>query len=307
MSLEIRRATHDDYEAVVELTSDVWADRGGDYIPRIYHDWLEDDDEPHRKTLLAEVDGEVAGLVQAVMLSSDEAWFQGMRVAPEHRRVGVSERLNDACFAWARERDATVGRIIVFSWNVAALGAARAGGYEPVTEFRWAYPGPDPDATGPLEVVSDPSVAWRYWTDSDARTRLRGLALDPDESWALRELTRRDLERLAAETAVFAVVGDRGVSGMTYRVRTVEREVDGETETWAEYGVGAWDDLESARTLCAVVSRDAGELAVDGARMLLPETAASVTDAAYVCETVSEEADFVLEVDLTGYTAGRTS
>ncbi|WP_459987987.1 GNAT family N-acetyltransferase, partial [Natrinema sp. JCM 9743] len=115
--IEIRRATPDDYEAVADFTSDIWPDRGGDYIPRVYHDWLEDGPGQGKKTFLAEVDGEAAGIVQAVMLSPDEAWFQGMRVAAEYRRQGVSRRLNEASFEWAREQGATVGRVMVFSWN----------------------------------------------------------------------------------------------------------------------------------------------------------------------------------------------
>src|SRR6056297_125314 len=127
-AIEIRRATHDDYDAVAAFTGDIWADRGGDYIPRVYHEWLEDEPGQGTKTFLAEVDGEAAGIVQAVMLSPDEAWFQGMRVATDYRRQGVSRRLNEATFAWAREQGATVGRVMIFSWNATSLGAARASG-----------------------------------------------------------------------------------------------------------------------------------------------------------------------------------
>jgi GNAT superfamily N-acetyltransferase len=126
-AVEIRRATHDDYEAVADFTSDIWPERGGDYIPRVYHDWLEDEPGQGKKTFLAEIDGEAVGIVQAVALTDDEAWFQSMRVAADYRRRGVSRRLNEATFEWARERGATVGRVMVFSWNAASLGAARAG------------------------------------------------------------------------------------------------------------------------------------------------------------------------------------
>ena len=298
--LEIRRATHDDYEGVVAITSELWADRGGDYLPRVYHDWLEDDDEVDRKTFVAEVDGAVAGIVQGVFLSADEAWFQGMRVDPAVRRHGVSRRLTEAGFDWARGRGATVARNMIFSWNVAGLGAARASGFEPVTEFRWAHPEPDPGAESPLEVAADPSAAWRYWTESDARTHLGGLGIDLEESWAMRELTRDDLHRVADETAVFAVLGEGGVSGMSYRSREYDRENDeGDLETWAEYGVGAWKDLESAESLLAAVARDAAALGADRTRVLIPETAGTVSDAVYAGGEVSAHGDFVLGADLT--------
>ncbi|QSW97807.1 GNAT family N-acetyltransferase [Haloterrigena alkaliphila] len=320
-TLEIRRATHDDYEAVADFTGDIWADRGGDYIPRIYHDWLEDDPGQGKKTFLATVDGEAAGIVQGVLLSDDEAWFQSMRVAAEHRRKGVSRRLNEALFEWARERGAAVGRVMIFSWNTASFGAARASGYEPLTEFRFAHPDPDAadlesEADGSYRVSSDPTAAWRYWTHSDAREHLNGLALSPEESWAVRELRRGDLERLADETAVFAVEGSDGLAGAAYRSRTYDQEVDVEdedssdsgganaepetrTETWAEYGVGAWDDVDAARALFAAIARDAADRGADETRVLIPETARYVTDAPAAGVGVSDEPDFVLGIDLT--------
>lgn len=299
--MDVRRATPGDYEAVVEMTSDIWADRGGDYLPEIYHDWLEEEGDENKKTFVAEIaEGErnLAGIVQAVMLSPEEAWFQSMRVDSEYRRMGVSQRLNEACFEWAADRGATVGRVMIFSWNAPSLGAARTGGFEPVTEFRWAHPDPDPDASGPegYATTDDPATAWRYWTDSATREHLGGLALAPEESWALRELTREDLEELP----VLATVDDDGVRAVAYRNRTYERTTDdGESRQWAEYGVAAWDDVDAARALFAAIARDAAELGADETRVCIPETATVVSDAAYTAGGISEEPDFVLEVDLT--------
>ncbi|ELZ12144.1 N-acetyltransferase GCN5 [Halovivax asiaticus JCM 14624] len=300
--IEIRRATHDDYEGVAAFTRDLWDDHGGDYLHHVYHDWLEDEDDDHKRTFLATVGDDVAGIVQAVMLSPDEAWFQGMRVNPAYRRQGVSRRLNEAGFEWAIEQGATVGRLMTFSWNVAALGAARAGGFAPETEFRFAQPDPDHDADGPHTVSTDPDAAWRFWTTSNARTHLRGLTLDADESWAMRDLTRDDLATLADDTAVFAVDGDTGVSGMAYRSRDYERENDdGETVHWAEYGVGAWADVPAAKSLFAAIARDAAELGADETRVLIPETVTAVSDASYAGADLSDEPDFVLGIDLTNY------
>ncbi|ELY90369.1 N-acetyltransferase GCN5 [Natrialba hulunbeirensis JCM 10989] len=311
VGIHIRRATHDDYEGVKAFTEKIWADRGGDYIPAVYHDWLEDEDDDHKKTFLADAGDDVAGIVQAVMVSPDEAWFQGMRVNPDYQRQGLSGRLNDACFEWAREQGATVGRVMVFSWNAASLGAARKSGLEPATEFRFAHPKPDPDASGPDTVTNDPSAAWRYWTHSDAREHLNGLGYAPEETWAMRELTRQDFLDFASDsgdgngtndvinadddTEVFAVERNGKYVGASYRLRTYERENDdGESEAWAEYGVGAWEDVEATRSLFAAISRDAAALGADRTRVLIPETAAVVSDASYAGAKISEEPDFVL-------------
>ena len=301
----IRQAQSDDYEAVAAFTRETWADReAGDYIPHVYHEWISGDGERQR-TFVAEREGTVVGICQGVLLSAHEAWAQGMRVDPEFRGSGLSTHLNDALFDWARERGATVCRNMVFSWNVAGLGGSRAAGFDPRMEFRWAHPKPDASAdvgsrTADHDIVADPDAAWSYWHRSDARTALSGLALDFEESWAVSELTHDGLHRLADERRVFAVKRtEGGTRGLAYRVRDYERKNDGENERWAEYGVGAWADLDAARTLFAAISADAADIGADRTRVLIPETPRHVTDAAAARIDIGEEPDFVLEADLT--------
>jgi GNAT superfamily N-acetyltransferase len=314
----VRQARPEDYDAVVAFTENTWPGRGEDYIPRIYHDWIADDGE-NQRTFVVEYDGSVAGICQAVSLTEYEAWAQGMRVDPAHRGEGLSGPLNEALFDWAATRGAVVCRNMVFSWNAAGLGGARAAGFGPCTEFRWAHPEPSTESEPDLTVRGDPDAAWSYWQRSDARERLRGLALDSEESWALSTLTRADLHRAAEEQRVFSV-HNGGTKGLAYRVREYEREVtddgnesDGEsandrnesnpeTERWVEYGVGAWADVESARSLFAAIAADAATLDADRTRVLLPETPRHVSDAAVCRVETSAEPDFVLEVDLTDRT-----
>ncbi len=296
MDLTLRGARPDDHEAVAAFTRETWPDREGtDYIPDVFPEWIEGEDS---HTLVLDAGEEIAGIVQCVLLSPDEAWCQGMRVNPDYRGESVSKRLSDGAFDWARERGALVARNMVFSWNAAGLGQSRSVGFEPVAEFRFVHPEPDPEAESDLDVLEDAAGAWRAWTESEARTRLRGLALDMDESWALSELTRGDLERATAETRVFAVRED-GLRGMAYRSRTDERERDGETERIAEYGVGSWGDLPAARALFSAIARDAAAVGADRTRVLIPETVRVVSDAAYARVGIADEPHFVLAADLT--------
>ncbi|MFC5972521.1 GNAT family N-acetyltransferase [Halomarina salina] len=302
-SVELRQARPEDRDDVVAFTQDTWADREAeDYIQHVYDDWIAGDGDRQRTFVLDVNDGEdVAGICQGVLLSDDEAWAQGMRVNGDYRGHGVSLDLTHGLFDWAADAGATVCRNMVFSWNVAGLGQSRAAGFEPGTEFRWAHPDPDPDAESDHEVTDDPTAAWRYWTDSHARDHLRGLALDANESWAVSELTPEKLATAADETAVFAV-HDEGLRGMAYRTRTYDRPNDeGEQVTWAEYGVGAWESVDHARSLFAAVQRDAASVDADRTRVLIPETAYHVSDAAYARAGVSDEPDFVMAADLTDW------
>jgi GNAT superfamily N-acetyltransferase len=296
VDVRVREARPDDHEAVAAFTRETWPDREtGDYLPDVYPAWIEGEG---KYTPVVEVDGEIGGIAQCVLLSEREAWCQGMRVDPDHRGEGVARRLTGALFDWARDRGALVARNMVFSWNVPSLGLSRRVGFEPTAEFRWAHPDPDPDARPELTVANDPDAAWEAWTASDARNHLGGLALDLEESWALSELTRSDLRRAADETSVFAVA-DNGLRGASYRVRDYERESDEGAERWAVYGVGAWGDLPAARSLFDAIRRDAAAIGADRTRVLIPETPRAVSDAALVRAGVSEEPDFVFAADLT--------
>lgn len=293
----VRQATHDDYEAVAAFTEGTWPEREqGDYVAGAFHDWV-DANGPDQRTVVVEVDGDVAGICQGKLLSEYEAWLEGMRVAPEYRGQGHGLSMVEDLFEWASERGATVARNMVFGWNGAGLGQSVAAGFEPRTSFRWARPEPrevDPD----LPVVDDPAAAWSYWTHSEARNTLGGLALDSEHSWALSELSRERLLALANEERVFAV-RDRGTRGMAARVRTTEHPTDDGTEELAEYAVGTWANAEAARALFAAVGADAHELGADTARVMLPESPRHVAEAAAARVEIGEHDDFVLEADLT--------
>ncbi|MFD1514775.1 GNAT family N-acetyltransferase [Halomarina rubra] len=302
-TIERRQVRPEDKEHVVAFTEDTWADRGGsDYIPHIFDDWIAADGDDQRTFVLDVDDGEdVAGICQGVLLSDEEAWAQGMRVNPDYRGHGVSLDLTHGVFEWAADAGATVCRNMVFSWNMAGLGQSRAAGFDAATEFRWAHPTPDADAESDHEVTDDPAATWRCWQDSHARDHLRGLALDTDESWALSELTRDRLQRASDETRTFAVQ-DQGTPAMAFRTRTYERpNEDGEQVRWAEYGVGAWEHVDHARSLFAAIQRDAASLDADQTRLLIPETVHHVSDVAFARAGSSDEPDFVMAADLTDW------
>ena len=296
--MRIRQAHEDDYDAVAAFTADTWDRYDGDYIERVFLDWLEADDSEQRTFVAVDEDDTPIGLVNAVLLSEYEAWFQGMRVDPESRNQGIGRDLAHASFEWTREEGATIGRNMVFSWNVQGLGLSRAAGFEPEIEFRWAHPEPDPDAEPDAEIIDDRNAAWTYWQRSRERDSLRGLGLHMGESWALSEVTPARLDQAADEQSLI-VLQDDGTVGMTYRVRVYERERDGEEETWAEYGAAAWEDEAACRDLMAAIARDASSVDADFVRVVVPETPRSVSDVALHRIELAEDPDFVMAVDLT--------
>jgi ribosomal protein S18 acetylase RimI-like enzyme len=325
--MHLRRATPADADPVRAFTSDTWPDRDiGDYVGGSFPEWVATDGERRATFVLdareagttgAPDSDDLAGVVRAQLLTDHEGWVQGLRVNPAYRGEGHGARLLDAALGFCAEAGASVARCIVFSWNTPSLGLCRSVGFEPVGQFRWARPTPDatvdPAEEGSLTVRTDdadPDAAWDFWTASDARAALAGVGLDRGAVWAVSELTREDFRAAAGDGRLIAVAGDgveasdeRGgrhpLRATTLRVRAFERESGaGETETVAEYAVGAWTDADAARALLRAAARDAGRVGADRARLPVPESARWVSDAALARVELADDPTFVLAAPL---------
>ncbi|MFB6185168.1 MAG: GNAT family N-acetyltransferase [Haloarculaceae archaeon] len=308
--MRIRRARRADADDVAEFTADVWSDRGGDYVDRAFSKWVDEDGERARTFVAAveaddggpEPEGTVVGLTRGVLLSEWEAWAEGMRVAAAYRGQGVARALTEAVFAWAVERGAAVVRNMVFSWNGPGLGTSRGVGFEPGIECRWARPDPNPEADvgSDYRVTADPEAAWAFWTRSDARRALDGLALDFAESWALAALTRERLRGAADGGDLLVLQDGDGTHAFAAVMHEYERDGDDGPTRWAEYGVSGWRDRRAGRALFSAVARDAADRGRDRTRVLIPETARHVSDVAALGVELRDDPVFVMEADVSG-------
>lgn len=299
---EVRQARIEDHDDVAAFTEDTWSDRDvGDYIPEVFPEWVEGDG-PTQRTAVAEVEDRVVGICQAVLLTDDEAWLQGMRVHPDYRGGDHGRAIVSHLLGWCREAGATVARNMVFGWNPAGMGQSRAVGFDPAMACRWARPDPDDDGPTPeddFETAEDVTDAWRFWTHSDTRTVLDGLALDTDETWAVAELGRDRFSSIGATGRVFSVVADE-TRGVAARIGTRERE----GETIVDYAVGAWADTDAAVALFEAIRADAAEVGADATRVCIPDTPRFVSDTAVARANPSDDGVFVFAADLTGRDGG---
>lgn len=194
--MEVREARAEDIPQVAAWTKDTfdWGDYVADRIPV----WL---DEPESHTLVCVEGGEVIGIANTVMLSPGEAWLEGARVHPDHRRRGIGSLMNRAGLDWAASQGARVARLATEEENTGARRQVESMGYRHTST--WAYAELAPMQRSPLAATglqpapsADIDAAWMSWISGDlSRTGREMIAL----GWRWRTATPDDLRTAVSE------------------------------------------------------------------------------------------------------------
>ncbi|MFO7298964.1 MAG: GNAT family N-acetyltransferase [Actinomycetes bacterium] len=195
--MEVRPATIEDVPRIAPWTRDTfdWGDYVADRIPV----WLE---EPESHTLVCAEGDEVIGLVNVVMLSPTEAWLEGARVHPEHRRRGIGSLMNQTGLDWAKEQGARVARLATEEGNAPARRQVESMGYRMVST--WAYAELNPLQRKPIAGASrlqpapsaDIDAAWMSWLSGDLSRAGREMTAI---GWRWRTATPDDLREAVRE------------------------------------------------------------------------------------------------------------
>lgn len=189
--MEVRPARAEDVPLVTAWTRETFD--WGDYVPDRLPGWL---DDPASHTLVCVDEGLVVGVVNTVMLSETEAWLEGARVHPVHRRRGIGSTMNRAGLDWARDRGARVVRLATEENNTAARRQVEDMGYRRTSSwvFAWLTPLQNPPTSLATKMRPAPSAdvdaAWMSWISGDVSRAGRELL---SIGWRWRTATPDDL------------------------------------------------------------------------------------------------------------------
>lgn len=193
-AIEVRPAREADREAVFAFCAHTWED--GDYIPYVWEAWLAD---TRGVLLVATVDSEPVGLAHMRMLTDDEVWMEGMRVAPQMRRRGIARRLQAPLLAAARERGARVARLLTGATNYASQELSAAFGFTKVAEVL-RYEAPALEEAASVEADLEAKEGTETETGGEASTvageGAAGAALDVAPGARLTIAGAEDFERI---------------------------------------------------------------------------------------------------------------
>ena len=173
---------------ITELTKDVW--EGRDYITRVFDRWVSDAGAAFEA---AEIDGVVVGVQRLRPFAPGLMWYEGLRVAPEHRRQGIARAMLDGAIEETREQG--FHEIRLATRDLPAIRLFESQGFQLVVEVKW-WRGTRIEGGEPARIpdAAEAKKLWPFVSTSPGIELYGGIS--PDLNGA-RNLDADELDRLA--------------------------------------------------------------------------------------------------------------
>lgn len=271
-TIQIRPAQATDRADVEAICTEIW-DESDDYVPRVWDEWLTDE---NGTLMVAELEGRVSGLAKLTHLSDDEWWLEGLRVRPDDHRRGVASQLQTHLVDTFRRTGRGVLRFATHSENRPVHRLAARDGFRHVATYRLyeAEPtAPDPFRLSRRLSQADLAAAWRLIEGSPRYRAAAGLY---ETFWAWQTLTRERLAHHLASSSVRGIDVEGELAAVAFFCET-----DKEDAIDLGYVDGRQDAM---RTLLLSISGLAAQQGLDKVRFRAvdePELIAAVERAGY--------------------------
>ena len=201
--LTIRPVRPADRDRVVEMTQDVW--EGHDYLARVFDRWVSDAGAAFQA---AEMEGVVVGLQRLRPFAPGLVWYEGLRVASEHRRQGVARTMLEAAIDEARAQNLREMRLA--TRDLPAVRLFESAGFRRIVEVKW-WRGLRVEGGEPARMpeAAEARKLWPFVASSRGIELYGGVS--PDLNGA-RDLDATELERLARSGLLRVGPGGRALA-----------------------------------------------------------------------------------------------
>ena len=117
----VRRAVEKDWPDISRISREAGYE---DYINRIGKNYLDEG-----VVIICESD-ETCGFLKIELLPDGSSWLSGIRVDPQHRRIGVADTLTRSALLYSSMAGCSSVRMLIQHENTASIGLARKCGFE---------------------------------------------------------------------------------------------------------------------------------------------------------------------------------
>jgi len=171
--IQVRKARASDREAVFKFCKRTWS--WGDYIPRVWNEWLKEEND---RVFVATLNELPVGISHLSMDKPHEVWLSGARTDPNYRRMGIATAITKKCLDYAKRKGAKVARLTTESGNVAAQAVITKLGFKPTSEFIEMTTRrivPEASENSKWAEKTDTNAIWDYLQTSETYRKAAGL------------------------------------------------------------------------------------------------------------------------------------
>ena len=119
--LHIRRATENDWPEISRISREAGYE---DYINRVGKRYLDDG-----VVIICNSDV-TCGFLKIELLPDGSSWLSGIRVDPQHRKIGVAASLTNSALLYSSMAGCSIVRMLIRYENTASINLARKGGFK---------------------------------------------------------------------------------------------------------------------------------------------------------------------------------
>jgi|GEM_PF-7046559 len=208
MAIVVRRVRESDKDRVMAIAAKTW--RGHDYIPRVWDEWLADNQGVF---LSLEVDGVVSALAKVTIQGPGEIWLEGLRVAWDMQGKGYGKMLNDYVLWYLKRLNPTQIAFVTADVSKASIHIGKKSGYVVLNEYIIYQSKPRSSLAQWDEglVLEDIGEVYDYITESEELARLHGFIT---YGWSCRKIKRYLVEDFVGQGFAWGVRGDSGLRSL---------------------------------------------------------------------------------------------
>lgn len=201
MEAVIRKAVTRDIPEILRISSGVWD--GGDYIPTVLDEWLENRDG---EFVVADAEGKVAAFAKMTLLTPIDGWLEGLRGSVEYKGMGYAQQLTRYFIMRAREMGLRSLRLSTYQDNHESRHIIGKYGFHEVARFVFIGREVQQGVSGVAAQVhgSDFPWVWEKVAHSEWTQKAQGFL---PNSWRFISLNEAVLRRLLDEGRVWLLPG----------------------------------------------------------------------------------------------------
>jgi sugar phosphate isomerase/epimerase len=212
-TLTFRPVRPEDKDRIIAFTFNTWGDNEDDYIKDVFDDWVAD---PRGEFTAVLLDGKVVGIAKLTDMGGDEWWFEGLRIDPAYRRLGIASEFNRYHATLAKRLGGKVIRYMTGGGNVGSQAIGARAGFEHIITYaayladaahEFAFPPKDGDYSMPTFLTVDDLPALAQWIDSPLMRYLHGVYR---AAWSAKTLTETEIRRALEAQLVYSLKDEAG-------------------------------------------------------------------------------------------------